>query len=83
MDKRIILQTIGSNFILENRKLRLNIPKPYIVIENSKPEVNKILSMLELDENAVLTPRLAHAFDQSPILRCAFEKIRTDFAQNL
>ena len=69
MDKRIILQTIGSNFILENRKLRLNIPKPYIVIENSKPEVNKILSMLELDENAVLTPRLAHAFDQSPILR--------------
>ena len=69
MDKRIILQTIGSNFLLEDRKLRLNIPKPYIVIENSKPEVNKILSMLELDENAVLTPRLAHAFDQNLTLR--------------
>lgn len=36
MDKRIILQTIGSNFILENKTLRLTIPKPYKVIEKGK-----------------------------------------------
>ena len=69
MDKRIILLTIGSNFIIENKTLRLTVPKPYLVIEKSTSEVNKVLSMLELDENAVLTPQLAHAFDQSVILR--------------
>lgn len=69
LDKKEILQTIGSNFIIQDRKLHLQVPKPYEVIAESKTEADKILSGLELDESAVLTPQLAHAFDQSLTLR--------------
>lgn len=41
MDKMIILQTIGLNFLIENKTLRLTIPKPYKDIEKAKPEVHK------------------------------------------
>jgi len=38
-DKKIILQTIGSNLILGEKKSHLTIPKPFIKIKKAKTEV--------------------------------------------
>ncbi|MBI3954991.1 hypothetical protein HY338_00980 [Candidatus Gottesmanbacteria bacterium] len=68
-EKREILQTIGSNFFLEDKKLYLDIPKPQIVMERSKKEVDQILSSFEPEKKQVLTPQITALFDQSSTLR--------------
>lgn len=69
LEKKEILQTIGSNFTLQDKMLSLHIPKPFKVIEKAKSEADRILSELELDEYAVLTPQLEHIFSQNLTLR--------------
>lgn len=68
-EKREILQTIGSNFFLQNQKLYLDIPRPYVIMEKSKKEVDRILSTFEPEEKKSLTPQIAALFDQSSTLR--------------
>jgi hypothetical protein len=55
--KRLILQTIGANYLLKDKKLLLDVPKPFKVIENMKIEVDKTLEMLEPVEKFVLTQK--------------------------
>lgn len=69
LEKKEILQTLGSNFILENKMLRLQIPKPFITIEESKNEVSEIVATLEPQEKIDLTAEMLHLFAQSVTLR--------------
>ena len=73
MEKKEVLQTIGSNFTLQDKMLHLHIPKPFIVIEKAKSEAERILSELELDEYAVLTAQLASIFSQNLTLRWGWD----------
>ena len=69
LEKKEILQTLGSNFILENKMLRLQIPKPFIAIEESKNEVDEIVATLEPQERVDLTAQMMHLFAQNVTLR--------------
>lgn len=69
LDKRVILQTIGSHLLLKDKKLTLTVPKPFKVIGRSKIEVDQLLAKFEPQERDVLTPQIAALFDQSPTLR--------------
>lgn len=52
LEKKEIVQTLGLHFILENKMLRLQIPKPLIAIEEGK---NEIMATLESQERIDLT----------------------------
>lgn len=68
-EKKEILATIGSNFILRDKLLRLDVPKPFKVMEKAKIEVEKIPARFEPEEKSDLMPQIAYLFNQSSILR--------------
>ncbi len=68
-DKKIILQTIGSNLILEDKKLHLTIPRPFIEIKKAKTEVDHIMDTFEPEKGIDRTAQLHSLFSANPILR--------------
>ena len=68
-DKKIILQTIGSNLILDNKKLHLTIPRPFIEIKKAKTEAEQILKTFEPEEKTDRAIQLHALFSANPILR--------------
>ena len=68
-DKRIILQTIGSNFLLKDKILEIDIPKPFKSIIRAKVEVDNILAKFEPQEKVDLTAQLATVFAENSTLR--------------
>ncbi len=68
-DKKIILQTIGSNLILDNKKLYLTIPRPFIEIKKAKTEADQIISQFEPEKGVDKTVQLHDLFSANPILR--------------
>ena len=67
---RDFLKKIGSNFRLSGQKLFLDFKNPYKIVVNTEPERSEGEATIAQNPN----------FEN---WRCAFEKIRTDFAQNL
>ena len=68
-DKRIILQTIGSNLILDDKKLHLIIPRPFIEIKKAKTEVDRIMTTFEPKEGIDRTAQLHALFSANLTLR--------------
>ncbi|CAN5119689.1 hypothetical protein BH09PAT1_BH09PAT1_4020 [soil metagenome] len=68
-EKKEILQTIGSNFILEGKTLRLQVPKPFVLVEEAKNEIDEIRARLEPQEKVDLTSQMLELFAQSSTLR--------------
>ncbi|HCS78517.1 TPA: hypothetical protein DIV55_02115 [Patescibacteria group bacterium] len=67
-EKKEILQTIGSNFFLLNKLLNVDVLKPYIRVEESKKEVEKVLAPFEPKEKIDLTPQIEALFAQNTTL---------------
>ena len=68
-EKKEILATIGSNFILKDKILSLNVPKPFIAIQKAKDEVNRLEASLELKEKVDAATQLMYLYQENLILR--------------
>ncbi len=51
-DKRTILQTLGSNFVLKDRKLFIETKKPFLIIQEGLQKIEENNKRLELYKNA-------------------------------
>lgn len=49
-EKREILATIGSNFVLLDKILRISVPKPLVAIKTAKIEADKVVARFEPEE---------------------------------
>lgn len=67
-EKKEILATIGSNFILQDKILRLSVPKPFIVIKKAKETTDKIIAKFEPSEKIVLSSQLMQLYAKNPAL---------------
>ncbi len=67
--KREIVASLGSNFSLIDKKIRLDQLKPFLNIKNSKNVAEEIIDSLELDKNVELTPELADLYNANSTLR--------------
>jgi len=68
-EKKEILATIGSNFLLENKILRLNVPKPFIAIQMAKVKADEIVAKFEPEEKTDLTSQLAYLYATNTAMR--------------
>jgi site-specific DNA recombinase len=64
-EKRIILVTIGSDFILEDKKLRLNVQKPYVFIEEMVKSDDSIRPRFGTEKESVLTTQMETSWSQN------------------
>jgi len=65
---RKILQTIGSNLLLKDKKLLIDLPKPYKLIEEQKNEVDKTLKMLEPQKESDIKTQTYQLYASNPRL---------------
>jgi hypothetical protein len=65
---RKILQTIGSNLLLKDKKLLIDLPKPYKLIEEQKNEVDKTLKMLEPQKEIDIKTQIYQLYASNPRL---------------
>ncbi|HZE86651.1 MAG TPA: hypothetical protein VE090_00430 [Methylomirabilota bacterium] len=49
-EKKEILATIGSNFVLTDKILSLTVPKPFIAIQEAKIETDRIIARFKSEE---------------------------------
>ena len=54
-DKKIILQTVGSNFILKDKRLSIELKNPWIIIRKGLEEAEQEMGRLELPQPAEST----------------------------
>lgn len=66
--KREVLSRLGSNLILEGKKLTINLEETLIPMVEAAKEVNAIHERLEPIKEADRTAQLEAAYSQSPIL---------------
>ncbi len=81
--KTWVLSRLGQNLVVKDGKLGIYGEKPYYLIEKLKAEVKQKLQQLEPNKPPLLTEETLRLPAVCLSVRCAFEKIRTDFAQNL
>lgn len=67
-EKKEILASIGSNFNLQDKLLRLSVLKPLTAIKNAQNISSEILAKFEPEEKVDLTAQIAHLYSQSPTL---------------
>ena len=68
-EKKEILATIGSNFVLKDKLLSLSVPKPFIAIKEAKIEADRIIASLELEEKVDPAVQLMYLYQQNLTLR--------------
>ena len=68
IEKKEILATIGSNFILKDKILGISVQKPYLALKTAKVETDKILARFEPSENADNEAQLMDLYSQNPTL---------------
>jgi site-specific DNA recombinase len=69
MEKKEILAAIGSNFILEDKILRLTVPKPFIAIRKAKEVTDEIIARFEPSEKPDFTAQLVYLYAQNSSLQ--------------
>lgn len=65
-DKKTILQTIGSDFILKDGKLTIQLQKPFFIIQDANEHEEKYAKRLELPKKIVLSPQIRDLALQNP-----------------
>jgi len=68
IEKKEILATIGSNFILKDKILGISVQKPYLALKTAKVETDKIIARFEPSENADNEAQLMDLYSQNPTL---------------
>lgn len=69
IEKKEILATIGSNFILENKLFRLTVPKPFIAIQKAKEMTDELVARFELSEKPNVTAQLVALYAENQRLQ--------------
>lgn len=64
-DKRIIFEALGSNFLLKNRKISIELHKPFFIIEKGKKDEEKLVARLEPQEKIDTTVQMDYSNPQS------------------
>ena len=65
-EKKSILQTIGSDFVLEDGKITIQLQKPYFIIQDANEHEEKYAKRLELPKKLVLSPQIRDLALQNP-----------------
>jgi len=81
--RRAIFNCLGSHLWLGDQKIRVEWRKVFSSIIEGLPQAEKELAQVRTSENVDIEGRISAFASDYPTVRCAFEKIRTDFAQNL
>lgn len=66
--KKEILATIGSNLILEDKILRLDVPEPLLSVKKAKEKVDEISVRFEPEEKLDLATQMETLYSQNPSL---------------
>lgn len=66
--KKGILSTLGSNLLLKDGKLNVELAEPLFLIRKMSPEVKEINEMFEPQKNVINKRTLEEMYSQSPIL---------------
>lgn len=65
-DKKRILLTIGSDFVLKDKKIAVQLQGPYLIIQDAKEHEEKYTDRLELPKKIVLSPQIRDFAIQNP-----------------
>ena len=65
-EKKTILQTIGSDFLLKDGKLTIQLQKPFFIIKDANEHEEKYAERLELHKNLELSPQTRDLALQNP-----------------
>ena len=68
-EKKEILATVGSNFILLDKILRISVPKPFVVAKTAKIEADKIVARFEPEEKTDYKAQLMSLYSQNLTLQ--------------
>ncbi|MCD6318713.1 recombinase family protein [Candidatus Aerophobetes bacterium] len=82
-EKRQILSALGSNLFLKDKKLRITVEKPFLLIEKAAKEVKVIHERLEPLKKPVNTEEIEKIYSQNPILRWVCDNVRTCIMNSL
>ena len=67
-EKKEILATIGSNFILQDKVMRLTVPKPFVAVRTAKEATDEITARFEPLNKPDTTSQLMYLYAQNPTL---------------
>ncbi len=67
-EKRTILQTLGSNFYLKDKKIHIDLLKPYFLIKTAKPEIETEFKKLEPLKESERKIQSSYIFTSNPRL---------------
>lgn len=76
-DKATILQSLGSNLILKDKKLVVELKKSFMAIEHVAKRVPQARGMFEPEKFGLNKGQLEAIYSKSPIVCSAMDKIRT------
>lgn len=79
----MILQTLGSNFYLKDKKLHIDLIKPYFLIKNNKDEIDKEMKKLEPLRESERKIQSAYIFASNPILSRLVDDVRIFYYNQL
>lgn len=76
-EKTQILQALGSNLTLKDKKLLFNVKKPFTLLEKILSRVPEIKPRFEPEKLALNKGKIEDVYSQNPILRGALHEVRT------
>jgi site-specific DNA recombinase len=80
--KSQILQVLGSNLILKDKKLSMDLKKPFSVIEKVSGAIPEIKATFEPEKSGVNTRKFEASLLKNPILRRGLDDVRTYCMEN-
>ena len=82
-DKAQILQALGSNLILKDKKLEIQLQTPLTAIGQIVKRVPEAKEGFEPKKSGQNEAKLVDLYNKNPIVLCAMHKVRTWFMKNL
>jgi len=82
-DKGQLLQSLGSNLILKDKKLEVQLKKPLIAIGQMVKEVPEVKEGFEPKKNSQNEPKLHQLYAKNPLVLRGMHKVRTWIMGNL
>ena len=80
--KSQILQMLGSNLILKDKKLSIDLKKPFSIIEKVSGAMPEIKATFEPEKNGLNTRKFEALLLKNPILRGGLDDVRTYCMEN-
>jgi site-specific DNA recombinase len=76
-EKSQILQALGSNLILKDKKLLIQLKKPFTWLENVSGGFPEVRATFEPEKSGKNELKLEECYSQNPTLRRALDEVRT------